>query len=68
MPDIAAGTYPLVYGDFRRAYRLADRVSMSILSDPYTLAGSGLHKYLARKRFGGKVVLAEAIRKLKIST
>ena len=65
MPAQAAGAYPIAYGDFRRAYRIVDRVSLSILRDPYTQATSGNIRFIARRRVGGQVVLVEAIRKLK---
>jgi len=68
MPDISGGTYPLIFGDFATAYRIYDRVGMSILRDPYTQATSGLTRIHARKRVGGRLVRAEAIRKLKIGT
>lgn len=68
MPDISGGTYPLAFGDFATAYRIYDRVGMSILRDPLTQATSGLTRIHARKRVGGRLVRAEAIRKLKIGT
>jgi predicted phage gp36 major capsid-like protein len=40
---------------------------MSIQRDPFTQAASGNIRYLARKRVGGAVVLAEAIRLQNIS-
>lgn len=68
MPSEGANTYPVAYGDFRRAYTLVDRVAMQLLRDPYTQATSGNIRFLFRRRVGGAVVLAEAIRKLKCST
>jgi len=68
MPNIAANANPVVFGDWRRAYTLADRISMEFLRDPYTQATSGNVRFIFRRRLGGQVVLAEAIRKLKIST
>jgi len=68
MPSEGAGTYPVAYGDFNRAYTLVDRVAMQMLRDPYTQATSGNIRFLFRRRVGGAVVLAEAIRKLKCST
>lgn len=35
MSDIAANAYPIAFGDWRRAYRVVDRVSMVVLRDPY---------------------------------
>lgn len=67
MPDIAAGTYPVAFGDFRKAYTIVDRVAMSFQSDFTTGADDGLVVYRARKRVGGGVRQAEAVRKLKIS-
>jgi len=68
MPNEGAGLYPIAYGDFRRAYTMIDRIVMEMLRDPYTQATAGNIRFIFRKRWGGKVVLAEAIRKLKCST
>lgn len=67
MPDVGAGAYPVAFGDFRRGYVIVDRIALSILRDPYTQANTGSIRYIARKRVGGQVVLAEAIRKQKVS-
>ena len=67
MPDVGAGAYPVAFGDFRRGYVIVDRIALSILRDPYTQANTGSISYIARKRVGGQVVLAEAIRKQKVS-
>ncbi len=68
MPDVAAAAYPVVFGDLRRGYTIVDRVNLSVLRDPFTQATSGNVRFIARRRVGGQVVLAEAIRKLKVST
>lgn len=68
MPSEGANLYPIAYGDFRRAYTWVDRIVMEMLRDPYTQATSGNVRFIMRKRVGGQVVLAEAIRKLKCST
>ena len=67
MPDIAANAFPVVFGNFNQAYRIYDRVSLTLLRDPFTQATNGLVRFHARRRVGGDVVKAEAIRKLKIS-
>jgi HK97 family phage major capsid protein len=67
MPDIGAGTYPIMVGDFQRAYRVVDRLELGVLRDPYTGAGSGQVKLWARKRVGGGVTLGEALAKLLIA-
>ncbi len=66
MPDVAANALPIAFGDFRRAYLIVDRIVMSVLRDPFTQATSGNIRFVARKRVGGQVVLAEAIRKLQV--
>jgi len=68
MPSEGANAYPIAYGDFARAYTLVDRIQMSMLRDPYTQATGGNIRFLFRRRLGGQVVLAEAVRKLKCST
>ena len=68
MPDVASGETPIAYGDFASAYRIYDRVGLSILRDPYSVATEGLVRFHGRKRVGGAVTRAEAIRKLKMTT
>lgn len=68
MPAIAANAYPIAVGDFTKGYRIVDRILLSVLRDPFTQAGNGQIKYLARKRVGGAVVQGEALAKLKCST
>jgi HK97 family phage major capsid protein len=70
MPDMpleGAGLFPIAVGDWQRAYRVVDRVLISVLRDPFTQSGSGQILFRARKRVGGGVTLGEAIAKLKCS-
>tara|TARA_R110000772_G_scaffold149305_2_gene260001 strand:- start:9 stop:1223 length:1215 start_codon:yes stop_codon:yes gene_type:complete len=67
MPDVGAGAKPIAFGDFSRAYTLVDRVSMSIMRDPYSQANVGNTRYLARRRVGGAVVNSEAIQLQNVS-
>lgn len=62
--DIAASAKSVIFGDFRRGYMIVDRVALSVLRDPYSQASSGNVRYIARRRVGGEVVLAEAMRVL----
>ena len=68
MPNEAANAFPIAYGDFFRAYTLIDRIAMEMLRDPYTQATVGNVRFIFRRRVGGQVLLAEAIRKLKCAT
>ena len=67
MPDVGGSAKPIAYGDFSRAYTIVDRVNLSVMRDPYSQATSGNIRYVARRRVGGTVVLAEAIRLQNIS-
>ncbi len=67
MPDVAGSAKPVAFGDFSRGYMVVDRVALSVLRDPFTQATSGTVRYVARRRFGGQVVLAEALRTQTIS-
>jgi HK97 family phage major capsid protein len=67
MPVIGANTYPVLYADFYRGYLIADRVQLAVQQLRELYAVDGFIGILAYKRVGGKVVLPEAIKKLKIS-
>ena len=67
MPDVAAGAKAVAFGDFRRAYMIVDRVALAVLRDPFTQATSGNVRYVARRRVGGQVILAEAIIKQNVA-
>lgn len=67
MPDIAAGAFPIAYGDFRRAYIIVDRVAISFQPDYTTGADDGVVVFRCRKRVGGGVRQAEAMKKMLIS-
>ena len=67
MPDIGDGAFPIIYGDFS-AYRIVDRLAMSILVNPYLLATKGLTRIHATRRVGGRVLQAARFRKLKTAT
>ncbi|WP_245305964.1 phage major capsid protein [Bradyrhizobium sp. LTSP849] len=69
MPDIGvAGNFPVIFGDFQQGYRIFDRVSLSVLRDPYSQATNGMTRFHGRRRVAGGVGKVEAIRKLKCST
>ena len=66
MPAVAANAYAVAFGNFRIGYTIADRLQMSILRDPYSKKLSGAVEFTVRKRVGGQVVQAEAIKVLQI--
>jgi HK97 family phage major capsid protein len=65
MPDIAAGSLSIAFGNFKAGYVIAERNATTILRDPYT------HKpyvhFYATKRVGGQIVNSEAIKLLKFA-
>jgi len=65
MPAVAAGTFPLAFGDFRQGYLIADRVGMRMTRDDIT--SPGFVKFYIRKRVGGKLRNTQAIKLLKIA-
>lgn len=68
MPNVEAGLYPIVYGDFKRAYQIGLRIRMAIkkITDSI-LDEAGLIRFSGRMRIGGRVVQAVAMKKLKIA-
>jgi HK97 family phage major capsid protein len=64
MPDLGAGNFPIAFGDFKSGFRIADRVGLAILRDPYSQQTAGNVRFHARRRVGGMVTKAEAIRLL----
>ncbi|KIP99263.1 capsid protein [Agrobacterium tumefaciens] len=67
MPDVAVDATPVVFGDFANGYAVADRVGFDIIRDDLTGAGNGIVKLHARRRVGGRVIMGEALAKLKIA-
>ncbi|WP_108460220.1 phage major capsid protein [Devosia naphthalenivorans] len=67
MPDIAEAATPIVFGDFAAGYAIADRTGFEIIRDDLTGAGNGIVKLHARRRVGGRIIMGEALTKLKIA-
>jgi len=67
MPNVGAGTFPIILGDYRKCYYIVDNVNFELIEDPYTQAIIGKRRFIVYKRTGGQVVLTEGLRKLKVS-
>jgi HK97 family phage major capsid protein len=65
MPDVAAGNYPVAFGNFKNGYLIAERQSTRILRDPYS--NKPYVNFYATKRVGGQVLDSDAIKLLKIA-
>jgi HK97 family phage major capsid protein len=66
MPDIAANSYSIAFGDFGRGYLIVDRVGVRVLRDPYSAKPFVL--FYTTKRVGGGVQNFEAIKLMKFAT
>lgn len=65
MPDIAADSVSIAFGNFERGYTIVERTGTRVLRDPYTSKPNVL--FYATKRVGGAVVNPEAIKLLQFS-
>lgn len=66
MDDIGADKFPIIFGDMQ-GYRIVDRVSLSMLRDPYSLATKGQVRFHARRRVGADVTHPDRFVKLKVA-
>lgn len=64
MPDVAAGAFPIAFGNFKAGYIIAERSATQVLRDPFT--NKPFVHFYATKRVGGQVLDSAAIKLLKI--
>jgi HK97 family phage major capsid protein len=65
IPDIAANSLSIAFGDFNRGYLVVDRAGVSVLRDPYTAKPYVL--FYTTKRVGGGIQDFAAIKLMKFS-
>jgi HK97 family phage major capsid protein len=65
MPDIAANSLSIAFGDFNRGYLVVDRAGVTVLRDPYTAKPYVL--FYTTKRVGGGVQDFDAIKVMKFA-
>lgn len=65
MPDVAANSLPVLFGDYKRGYLIIDRMGIRVLRDPYTKKPYVL--FYTTKRVGGGVQNPECLRALKVA-
>lgn len=65
MPDIAADSLSIAFGNFVNGYVIAERTATRILRDPYS--NKPFVHFYATKRLGGAVVNSEAIKLMKFA-
>jgi HK97 family phage major capsid protein len=66
MPDIAANSHSIAFGDFARGYLVVDRAGVRILRDPYSAKPYVL--FYTTKRVGGGIQDFDAIKLVKFGT
>jgi HK97 family phage major capsid protein len=65
MPDVAAESLSIAFGNFKAGYLVAERSETQILRDPFT--NKPFVHFYATKRIGGQVMNSEAIKLLRFS-
>ena len=65
MPDIAANSLSIAFGNFKAGYLIAERSETNILRDPYS--NKPYVHFYATKRLGGAVTNSEAIKVMKFA-
>lgn len=66
--DIGAGNEPIMFGDIATAYRIIDRLALSVLVNPFIRATDGITRIHATRRVGGAVIVPSAIKKIRVGT
>ncbi len=64
MPDVAADSMPIGFGNFMRGYTIVDRMGTRILRDPYT--NKPFVGFYTTKRTGGMLTDSQAIKLLQV--
>ena len=65
MPDIAADSLAIAFGNFRAGYLIAERRATHILRDPFT--NKPFVHFYATRRVGGQLMNSEAIKLMQFS-
>lgn len=65
LPDVAAGSLSIAFGDFQRGYLIVDRAGVRVLRDPFTAKPYVL--FYTTKRVGGGVQNFDAIKVMKFA-
>lgn len=65
MPDIAANALSIAFGDFKRAYKILDRIGVRVLRDPFT--NKPYVSFYTTKRVGGGLENPECMKFMRIA-
>jgi len=67
MPALATDVVGILFGDFRQAYTVVDRLGVAVLRDP-GYSKPGFVRWYVRKRIGGALTNPEAVKALVLGT
>ena len=65
MPDMTTGNIAVTLADFKRCYKIVDRLGISLLDDPYTGGQYRILKF--RSRVGGGLVNFDCIKQIRMA-
>lgn len=65
MPDVAANSKPIIFGDFKRGYLIVDRMGVRVLRDPFT--AKPFVSFYTTKRVGGGLLHPDYLKALTVS-
>ena len=65
MPDVAANSKPIVFGDFKRGYLIIDRVGVRVLRDQFT--NKPYVHFYTTKRVGGGLLNPDVLKALTVA-
>ncbi|WP_254671722.1 phage major capsid protein [Janthinobacterium sp. HH104] len=65
MPDVAANSKPIVFGDFKRGYMIIDRTGVRVLRDPFT--NKPYVHFYTTKRVGGGLLNPDVLKALTVA-
>ncbi|ATQ67742.1 MULTISPECIES: phage major capsid protein [Methylosinus] len=65
MPNVAAGTKPVLFGDFDMGYLIVDRIGVRVLRNPYK--NPPYVEFYTTKRVGGGLLNPDVLKALNIS-
>jgi HK97 family phage major capsid protein len=67
VPDVAAGAFVMVFGDFRAGYSIVDRTGVSVVRDEVSQKRRAIVEFTWLRWVTGQVVLPEAIKLLQVT-
>jgi len=68
VPDVAAGSLSVIYGDYFQGYLIVDRTTMTMVRDNLTLADYDQTKFVFHRRVGGHVRQPEALKIIEVKS